>query len=190
MSRRFLKLTGLLLAAALAGAANGEGGETEFEDRIVYQIDITAEGGKNSSFDRLVVQTAGQTFVAKGWRGFGRSNQDRVDYSAVPFLGQLSGHRYDKEDFSPANQVGTAFADGDTLTLVLNDGVDIAGIYKVAVLNQEFAYETRARIDGGDWKSATTAPPGGSNVGGVFLTEDGRLAALIRPFVVTDSALW
>ena len=190
MSRRFFKLTGLLVAAVLAGAANGEGGETESEDRIVYQIDVTAEGGSNQTFDKLVVQSSEWAFVAKGWRGFSRSNQDRVDYSAVPFFGQLSGHRYDKNDFQAINRVGTAYADGDTLTLRLDDGVDARRAAKIGVVNQEFAYETRGRIDGDDWKKSAIGPPPGEEIGGVFFTESGRLVALIHPFVVTDSAFW
>ena len=190
MRRSWLKLTGLLVAACLAGAANGEGGESETESRTVYQVDVRSEGGRNQTFDRIVVRSDSLRFVAKTRRGIARLNQNRIDYSSIPFLGGLSSHRYDKADFVAARRVGTAYAAGDTLTLALDQPVDIGAIHTVALLNQEFAFETKATIRADDWADAPPSEPPGAAIGEVFLTEGGRLAALIRPFVVTDSALW
>lgn len=190
MPRNWLKLTGLLVAACLAGAANGEGGESETESRTVYQVDVRGEASGNRTFDRIVVQSGSARLVAKTRRGIARLNQDRVDYSSIPFLGGLSEHRYDKADFVDARRVGQAYAAGDTLTLTLDKPVDIGAIHTIALLNQEFAFETKATIQSGAWTDAAPTDPAGDAIGDVFLTEGGRLAALIRPFVVTDSALW
>lgn len=188
MPRKWLKLTGLLVVACLAGAANGEGGESETESRTVYQVDVRGEDGRNRTFDRIEVQSDSVRFIAKTRRGIARLNQDRIDYSSIPFLGGLSAHRYDKADFADARRVGRAYASGDTLTLALDQPVDIGAIHTVALLNQEFAFETKATIRADDWADAAPADPPGDVIGDVFLTEGGRLAALIRPFVITDSA--
>lgn len=185
-------LAAFCVAATFFGAA-AAADEREFgtnENRGVYQIDIQDRDGKRSSLETLLVVSDDATLVAKTRHGIGRRNQDRVDYSIVPLIGKLSEHRYDKADFSPANRVGRVLVVGATLYLSLDAGATppLADIRRIAVLNGKFAFETRRRPK---YVAASgRMADRGREIGGVYWTGGDTLMALVRPFVVTDSALW
>ena len=184
-------------AALLAGpvlAQGGDGGAPgDAEDNaIVYQIPLQLEGGGFEMVKKFVVVGEGRAKVGKTQIGVDRRNQDRVDYSSAPLIGHLSEHRYDKEDFTPANQVGEARIDGDKLVIVLS----MAGaprtdeITGVAVMNQNFTFESRGALKSGDAVGYAGWDKAGEPLAPVYWIGGKRLLVLVRPFVVTDSALW
>ena len=192
MTRLWAIFTVLLMAVGPTAATARDPDRDETESRTVYQIDVEDRDHRGGSIDRLVVVGDGGTAVARAWHGVARRNQSRIDYSSVPFAGQFSEHRYDKEDFVEANRVGVVRIDGNDLILALAPGAQlaVADIGRVAVLNGPFAYETRRRLSGHDHKGRETWDRRGREIGLLYRHGDGNLLALIRPFVVTDSALW
>ena len=192
MIRRWIAVAALVAALGPALALAGDPDRDDGAARTAYQIDVRDGDGRGASIDRVMVVGDGTARVAQVRQGFSRRNQARVDYSAVPVLGHLSEHRYDKEDFGGADRVGVVRIDGRDLILLLDVGVAPApaDVTMVAVLNGQYAYESRRpprsakREDRAAWESR------GRQVGALYRNGDGRLLALIRPFVVTDSGLW
>lgn len=121
-----------------------------------------------------------------------RRNQNRIDYSSVPFFGQLSEHHYDKENLNTATHVGSVQVDGRRLILVQdpNAAVSTSQIQHLAILNQNVAYETRRRLKSGDASGRAGFEGVGRQIGALHWNGGDRLIALIRPFVVTDSGFW
>lgn len=188
---RFIPKTMLIAAAAVAlMAQGGDQGPDEDENKLVYQAEIQDRDNKYASVTTVLVAGPDGVLSASGWRGFDRRNQNRIDYSSVPIFGALSEHRYDKEDFTAYNRIGEVRIEGSTLAIVLDaDAAEkLAEVRKIAILNQDAAYETRgglkARGVEADWRSR------GRVVGEAFIDGDGVAMALVRPFVVTDSAFW
>ena len=182
----------ILLAALAPSPVLANEQEDSFGDaRTVYQINLKDEDGRPSTIRQLVVVSEEGALYAKTRHGLSRRNQDRVDYSSVPLIGKFSEHRYDKPDFSEANRVGAVRVDRGLLFLVLDQGapVTLGEVRRIAVLNQEFAFETRRGLGAPNPQGAATSAPG-REVGGVFWTGGGTLMALVRPFVVTDGGLW
>lgn len=180
---------GALAAIALMGAG-GDGGPDENENTIVYQAEIQDSDNHYASIEKILVIGADGTLSASGRRGFDRRNQDRIDYSSTPIFGHLSEHRYDKEDFVEANRIGVARIDGGILAIVLDEGAigHLSDIKMVALLNRDSSYETRGSLKAKPAKTGWHTR--GRQVGIVYMAADGAALALIRPFVVTDSALW
>lgn len=188
-------LAALLAVPAEAGRGS-DADQIEEAYRTVYQIDIEDAEGRHRSIDKILVLDGQGVLVAKGWKGFRRTNQNRLDYSAVPYAGRFSQQRYDKEDFAPTFRVGEVRIDGAVMAFVLDEGAEAPRdeVAALAVLNQGFAFETRVAIKPGDWDRAGEGPEVWRNrgrlIGEVYWTGAGALMALVRPFVVTDSALW
>lgn len=178
-----------LTTAAPATASEGDRFSEDFDPRVVYQIDIEDSKGRHSSIDRMLTFVGdAKGLVIKARRGIDRRYQARLDYSATPFFGQFSEHRYDKQDFSDEARVGEARAVGYDLVLLLDDGF-ASPIKSIAVMNKNFSFEARRapKVDAdearADWQGR------GRKVGDVYRYGD-SLLVLVRPFVVTDSALW
>lgn len=191
LEMRTLPKIALIAAMSLAlMAQGGDGGPDEDENTIVYQANIQDQDNRYATIDTIRVVAPEGSLQSRGSRGFDRRYQNRIDYSAVPIFGLLSEARYDKEDFVDANQIGVVRIDGRTLAIVLDENalLRMPEIKMVAILNQDQAYETRGKLKAkgpnGDWSNR------GRLVGKAYLNADGTAMALVRPFVVTDSAFW
>ncbi len=191
LDMRLIPKTLVIAAAAVAlMGAGGDNGPDEDENSIVYQADIQDSQNRYTTITTIMVAGPDGTLSASGWRGFDRRNQNRLDYSATPIFGHLFEHRYDKEDFDDYNRIGEVRIDGNKLAIVLDETAAerLAEIRMIAVLNQDASYETRgglkARGADAGWRTR------GRVVGDAYISANGAALALVRPFVVTDSALW
>lgn len=170
-------------------AQGGDNGPDEDENMIVYQADIQDQDNVYATIDTIWVLGPESSLKSRGSRGFDRRLQNRIDYSSAPVFGIFSEARYDKEDFVDANQIGVVRVAGRSLAIILDPEAAqrMTEIKMVAVLNQDQAYETRSLKPKGpaaDWSNL------GRLVGKAYLNADGTAMALVRPFVVTDSAFW
>ncbi len=192
--RKLAAIFAVCIAAATTMGAGGDGGPgaDRNDNRTVYQIDLTDSEGRPSTIDRIFLLGDGRARVARTQKGIARRNQNRVDYSAVPVIGKLSEHRYDKEDFAPSTLVGTVRAEDNRLLLLIDAdaAVQPKDIMRIAVLNGEVAYETRRGLLPGEAVGYAGWNERGREIGTLHWRGDDILLALIRPFVVTDSALW
>jgi|GEM_PF-1989057 len=187
----------LAFAAAVATlvptmATAGDPDRDANESRTVYQFDVRDSQHRGGTIDRIIVVGDDAALTAKTRHGVGRRNQARIDYSFVPFVGKLSEHRYDKEDFVEAMRIGVVKIDGNDLILAVAPGAafQAGDVAEVAVLNGNFAYETRRRLKKRDHAGRDVWDRRGREIGVLYRLGDDRALALIRPFVVTDSALW
>ncbi len=194
MFRAFAKSVAIAAAAVWIIGAGGDGGaESDQEaNRTVYQIMLEDREGRHSTSVDLFVVGKGQARVAKTQPGIARRNQARIDYSAVPLVGHLSEHRYDKEDFTPEDEVGLVKVDGDRLIFLLNltGAPKPKEVKKLVVLNKSFAFETERGLKAGRAVGHAGWDKRGRTVGILYWNGDGTLKALVRPFVVTDSGVW
>ena len=194
MLNKFLK--GLMIASLSLGLSAPGGDDASNDERgagdSAYQIDVEDSKGRHMTVERIEAFDGEKMLLAKTRHGIDRHDQDRADYSFIPVIGKLSTRRYFKDDFVAANEVGAASVDGRVLVVTLNEGAlkDLGSVKKIAVLNREFAYETRRRPKTKPATNAKGDRDGGRSVGKAYLLNDETLAILIRPFAVTDAALW
>lgn len=194
MLNKFLK--GLMIASLSLGLSAQGGDGASNDERGAggggYQIDVEDSKGRHMTVERIEAFDGENMLLAKTRHGIDRLDQDIADYSFIPVIGKLSARRYFKEDFVAANEVGAASVDGRVLVVTLNEGAlkDLASVTKIAVLNRKFAYETRRRPSSKPATNAEGDREGGRSVGKAYLLKNETLAILIRPFAVTDAALW
>lgn len=155
------------------------------DDRFEY-VPLLPEEGGSITVRRILLNAGGEVLSADPGDGVERVDQNRLDWSGVPVVGQLANERYNEADFTRARNIGDAyFADG-TVWLDLSDEPPDRDYGALVFLNQKYAYQLNARARPAKSVSLPNQPPG-RIIGQVYRGSDGALLVLVRPFIVTDS---
>jgi len=176
----------MAFGAMPAMAGEGDGPRSSYVDDYGTVVPLQLAGGTPATVRRVFLNVGGKVQTASPDSGVERQDQNRLDWSRIPLVGQLAEDRHNEADFAPENSIGDAyFADG-TIWLDLSDDPAGRRYPRIEFLNQDSAYRLKMPPAPAPAQALPSGPPG-ELIGHVFRGDDGALLVLVRPFVVTDS---
>ncbi len=177
--------------AATGGFAPVSAGESDsprssyVDDHFEY-VPLQLQGGKPATVRQVFLNVAGQVQAADPAAGVERIDQNRLDWSEIPFVGQFANDRYNEADFAPDRAIGDAYFANGAIWLDLSEDTHNAGYPRIEFLNQNYAYRLSAAPAPAQTITLPKEPPG-TQIGMVFRDSNGTLLVLVRPFIVTDT---
>jgi hypothetical protein len=145
--------TALWLAIGVAGSAAGTepGNQKERQGRDLGAgkqilinprfIPIVRSDLTRLEIDWVVLTDGATTRLADASQGLQQEDQDRLDLSFIPFLGDATNPRYTAEDVAPATRVGSAWFVDRSLYVALDPAQEaIIERMKLVVLNDTWSF--------------------------------------------------
>ncbi len=141
----------LWLVLSAAGAAATEKQSERNQDlgggrgkQVIISLDyipISTTHLRNLGIDWVVLADGQSTLVADASKGVTQEDQDKIDLSFIPVLGDVAGGRYKAEDMGPETRVGSAWIVSRILLLALDARrKPLSGQPEIVVLNQKSAF--------------------------------------------------
>ncbi len=165
---------------------DGEDHRSDYVDNLTEFVPLQLRGGSAANVDHVYLNVGGRVLSASAKPGVMRNDQNRLDWSGLPGVGQLAEHRYRRSDFDPSREIGEAYFDRGVVWLDLSDEPRHSTYREIVFTNQDFAYRMAAQPAFNRDIDIPARPPG-REIGKVFLSDHGQLLVLVRPFIVTDS---
>ena len=153
-------LAAMLASGAVMANDPSPGDEGEGGGRSGNQVDITAKfisvttaDARRLGIDWVVLADGETTLFADAGKGVSQEDQNRLDLSFIPILGQATGTRYTADDVAPETRVGSAWFLERILFVALDPArSDILSRPEIVVLNDKSAFVMNAPAVPIEWE--------------------------------------